>query len=241
MFYIFILLIMETPSEFNQKTKKVDSSCIETSKRLCDELKPWTLYSFEPEQFVAMEKVEELWEILAVEEWENLVKLRNKLLTNSQIAEIVIPHIYVKYPWVAAGAVSYALWLLMWKEARNEKTTKVISALWKAPKNVVRLKEIAKSWISARIEKYWEDEVFRQRSVWWKKSVELQWKKAFSEEEKEFVIIFSEDENYKDELWRIKFGVIANEINNMFWNWNNVRNSKAIYDCYRRYWHKNGS
>ena len=234
---------METPSSFTQKNKnsKLLHEKINNDLAKAVELQPWTLYSLEPEQFVAMEKVEELWEILAVEEWENLVKLRSDLLTNSQIAEIIIPHIYVKYPWVAAGAVSCALWLLMWKEARNKQTTKVISALWKDPKNVERLKEIAKSWIPARMEKYWEDEVFRQRSVWWKKWVELQWKKSFSDEEKNFIIIFCEDGDYKDEFWRIKFGLIADEINKAFWKWENIRNSKAIYDCYRRYWRKKSS
>ena len=231
---------METPSSFTQKNKnsKLLHEKINNDLAKAVELQPWTLYSLEPEQFVAMEKVEELWEILAVEEWENLVKLRNDLLTNSQIAEIIIPHIYVKYPWVAAGAVSCALWLLMWKEARNKQTTKVISALWKDPKNVERLKEIAKSWIPARMEKYWEDEVFRQRSVWWKKSVELQWKKVLSEEEKEFIIKLCEDEKYRDKFWKIKRSAIANEVNKKFWNWENVRKPIAIADCYRRYKHK---
>lgn len=234
---------METPSSFTQKNKnsKLLHEKINNDLAKAVELQPWTLYSLEPEQYAAMERVKELWKILADKEKENLVKLRDDLLTNAQIAERVIPHIYGAYPEVAEVAVSHALWLILWKDARNEKTLKVISALWKDPKNVERLKEIAKSWIPARVEKYWEEEVFKQRSVWWKKWVELQWKKSFSDEEKNFIIIFCEDGDYKDEFWRIKFGLIADEINKAFWKWENIRNSKAIYDCYRRYWRKKSS
>ena len=116
---MFILFIMETPNSFTKKNKNSELLRKKTNCDLvsavwhCSELQPWTLYSLEPEQFVAMERVEELWEILAEIEWENLVKLRDGLLTNAQIAEIIVPHIYAKYPWVAEWAVSYALWLIM--------------------------------------------------------------------------------------------------------------------------------
>jgi len=238
---------METPNSFTQRNRNSESLRTKTSHDLvkavweCSELKPWTLCSLEPEQYSAMKKVEELWKILADKEKEKLVKLRDKLLTNAQIAEKLIPDVYSKYPWVAASAVSYALWLILWEDDRNEKTLTVISSLWKAPENVERLKEIAKNWIPARVEKYWEVEVFKQRSMWWKKSVELQWKKVLSEEEKEFIIKLCEDEKYRDKFWKIKRSAIADEVNKKFWNWENVRKPVAIADCYRRYKYKDES
>ena len=114
----------------------------------------------------------------------------------------------------------------------------VISALWRSPKNVVRLKKMSKEWMNARLKKYWKEEVFRQQREWWLKLVELQWKKILSEKEKQFIIKLCEDKKYRDRFWKIKRSAIADEVNAKFRNWENVRKPVSIADCYRRYGRK---
>ena len=182
-----------------------------------------------------MRKAKELWKILFDEKEEELKTLRQSLLTNKQIAEKIIPYIYSKYPGVAEVAISYALWLVLWNKGRNIQTRKVISELWKRPDNIKRLKEISKDWMKARLEKYWEEEVFQQQSEWWKKAAELQWKKVFSDEEKAFVISLCNNPKYRNKFWKLKREEVAKEVNNKFREWEPIRNGTAVADCFRRY------
>ena len=238
---------METLSSSTQKSKNSESLRTKTNHNLvsavwqCGEIQPWTLCSFEPERYTAIKKVKEIGRMLAKEEREKLIIFRNQLLTNAQIAKELIPHIYSQYPEVAEHAVWEALLIILWMDTRKEQTKKVRSALWKTPENIERLKIIAKEWVDARLKKYWKEEVYRQQCEWFLKWLELQWKKAFSDEEKRFIIQLCKDEKYIDKFWKIKRSAIADEVNAKFWNWEKVRKSAAIADCYRRYGHDNQS
>jgi hypothetical protein len=189
------------------------------------------------EQYAAINRVNELWKTLANTMSKQIIELRNNLLTNAQIAEILIPETYLKYPWVAARAVSHALLLVLWEERRNNQTYKVISNAGRSPQNIERLKDASKIWMETRIRKYWEAGVHDQQRKWFIKWIELQWKKVLSVEEKEFIIKLCESEDYRDKFWKIMRNAIANEVNKKFWNWENVRKPVAIADCYRRYGH----
>lgn len=198
-----------------------------------DKIQPWTL-EVDKDQYHAMIKTQEIWKDLSKKREQELLDLRKSWLTNKQIANRILPQLFEIYPWVAEVSISYALWLILW-EKREELTNKIISELWKNPENIERLKQISKKWIKARVEKYWDEEVFKQRRDWWKKAAEWQWKKVFSEEEKDFVIELCNNKKYKNKFWKIKRSEISQEVNKKFRNWESVRNWTAIADCYRRY------